>query len=283
MTLAPELAAVTFGICASLSWGVSDFSGGLATKRFPVIGVVTVAHIIGLVLMILLAVVTGEAIPPTADFIWGGLAGLAGLVGMAALYRALASGRMGLVAPTASVLSVALSASFGILLYGIPAPAQIAGFALGILSVWFISSSKDNDRETKGLGLAVIAGTGFAAFFILIDRISSESLYWPLTVARVASVTAMVAIMLLSRQRALPRGKPLWTIVVIAGFLDVAGNVFFALATQAGRLDIAAVVSSLYPAITVILARIVLKEQISRVQAVGVITALAAISLIVVG
>jgi len=283
MVLAPELAAVTFGICASLSWGVSDFSGGLATKRFPVMGVVTVAHVIGLVLMILLAVATGEATPPIEDFIWGGLAGLAGLVGMAALYRALASGRMGLIAPTASVLSAALSAAFGMVLYGTPAPAQLAGFALGILSVWFVTYSKDSVRETRGLGLAVIAGAGFAGFFILIDRISAESLYWPLAAARAASVSVMLAVMLLSRQRAFPRGKPLWTIVMLAGFLDVAGNVFFALATQAGRLDIAAVVSSLYPAITVLLARIVLKEPISRVQAVGVVTALAAISLIVAG
>src|SRR5215813_10332959 len=117
MIIAPELAAVTFGLFASLSWGVGSFSGGLATKRAAVMGVVTVAHIIGLLLMITLAIISSEPLPPTQDLMWGGLAGLAGLVGVAALYRALAFGRMSLAAPTAAVLAALVPALVGILLY----------------------------------------------------------------------------------------------------------------------------------------------------------------------
>jgi drug/metabolite transporter (DMT)-like permease len=190
---------------------------------------------------------------------------------------------MGLAAPTAAVLSAALPSLVGILLYGLPAPLQLVGFGFALVSLWFASYTRNMLRETSGLGLAVLAGLGFAGFFILIDRIESQAVFWPLAAARFASATVMVAAMLVSRRNWMPHGKQLWSFVVLAGLLDVAGNVFFALATQAGRLDIAAVVSSLYPAVTVLLARIVLKEQVSRVQALGVVTALIAISLITLG
>jgi drug/metabolite transporter (DMT)-like permease len=190
---------------------------------------------------------------------------------------------MSLAAPTAALLSALLPALVGILLHGLPAPIQLAGFGFALASLWFASYSRNALRETGGLGLAVLAGVGFAGFFILIDRIDSEAVFWPLTAARFASAGVMVVAMLVARQNWLPRGKQLWPFVILAGLLDAAGNVFFALATQAGRLDIAAVVSSLYPAITVLLARVVLKEQVSRVQALGVVTALIAISLIIWG
>jgi drug/metabolite transporter (DMT)-like permease len=283
MIIAPELAAVTFGLFASLSWGVSDFSGGLATKRAAVMGVVAVAHVVGLALMTALAILTNEVLPPTEDLIWGGLAGLAGLVGIAALYRALAVGRMGLAAPTAAVLSAVLPAFVGILLYGLPAPLQLAGFGFGLASLWLASYSRNMLRETGGLSLSVLAGVGFAGFFILIDRIDSNAVFWPLAAARFASASVMLVAMSIARRNWLPHGNQLWSFVVLAGLLDAGGNVFFALATQAGRLDIAAVVSSLYPAVTVLLARIVLKEHVSRVQSLGVVTALIAISLIAVG
>jgi drug/metabolite transporter (DMT)-like permease len=283
MIIGPELAAVTFGLFASLSWGVGSFSGGLATKRAAVMGVVTVAHIIGLLLMITLAIISSEPLPPTQDLMWGGLAGLAGLVGVAALYRALAFGRMSLAAPTAAVLAALVPALVGILLYGLPTLLQLAGFGFGIASLWLASYSRNMLRETSGLGLAVLAGVGFAGFFILIDRIDSEAVFWPVAAARLASASVLVIAMLVLHRNPIPRGKQLWTFVVLAGLLDTGGGAFFALATQSGRLDIAAVVSSLYPAVTVLLARIVLKEQITRVQALGVVTALIAISLIALG
>lgn len=283
MIIAPELAAVTFGLFASLSWGVGSFSGGLATKRAAVMGVVTVAHVIGLLLMITLAIISSEPLPPTQDLMWGGLAGLASLVGVAALYRALAFGRMSLAAPTAAVLAALVPALVGILLYGLPTPLQLVGFGFGLASLWLASYSRNMLRETSGLGLAVLAGLGFAGFFILIDRIDSEVVFWPVAAARLASASVLVLVMLVSHRNPIPRGKQQWTFVVLAGLLDTGGGAFFALATQSGRLDIAAVVSSLYPAVTVLLARIVLKEQITRVQALGVVTALIAISLIALG
>ncbi len=283
MILAPELAAVAFGLFASLSWGVSDFSGGVATKRIAVIGVVAVSHVIGLALLLALAIGSSEPVPPAADFVWGALAGLAGLVGVSALYHALAIGRMGIAAPTAAVLSSALSAGFGILLEGVPAPSRLLGFGLGIASIWFVSYSRGTRGELKGVGFAALAGVGFAAFLVLLDRVGSGAVFWPLVAARATSSTLMFAVALRSRQNWIPRGRSLWSVVIVAGLLDVAGNVFFVMATQAGRLDIAAILSSLYPAITVLLARLILKEHVSKLQAIGIGAVLVAISLIVMG
>jgi len=280
MILAPETAAVAFGLFASLSWGVSDFSGGVATRRISVIGVVGISHLIGLALIIAFALASSEPIPSGEDFVWGALAGLAGLVGVGALYRALAVGRMGIAAPTAAVLSAVLSAGFGILLEGLPAPTRLIGFGLGIASIWFVSYSRGALRESRGIGLAALAGVGFAVFLILIDRVSSGALFWPLVAARAASSFVMLAAALFTRQRWMPSGRNLWITVFLAGLLDVAGNVFFMMATQAGRLDIAAIVSSMYPAITVLLARFMLKEHVTRLQALGLGAALLAISLI---
>jgi drug/metabolite transporter (DMT)-like permease len=283
MALAPELAAVAFGLFASLSWGVSDFSGGMATKRISVIGVVAVSNAIGLLLLIGLAFAAREMVPPVEDFVWGAFAGLAGLVGIASLYQALAVGQMGVAAPLSAVLSAVLSVGFGILIEGLPAPSRLVGFGLGVASIWFVSYSRGAARETKGLGFAALAGVGFAAFLVFVDRVSEGAVFWPLVAARATSSAVMLSAAFFSRRRWTPQGRVEWTTVLLAGLLDVAGNIFFVMSTQVGRLDVAAVVSSLYPAITVLLARFILKERITRLQALGLGAALAAISLIAIG
>jgi drug/metabolite transporter (DMT)-like permease len=283
MMFAPELAAVAFGLFASLSWGVSDFSGGVATKKVALIGVVAVSHLVGLLLLIALAIGSNEPIPPIEDVVWGALAGLAGLVGVGAFYHALAVGRMGIAAPTAAVLSAALVAGFGILLEGLPTPSKIIGFCLGIASIGLVSYSHSERHETSGLSFAALAGVGIAVFLILLARVGAGSLFWPLVVARIVSSTLMFAVALKSHQNWIPRGRTLWSVVILAGLLDVTGNAFFIMSRQAGRLDIAAILSSLYPAVTVVLARLVLKEHVSRLQAIGIGAALLAISLIAVG
>jgi drug/metabolite transporter (DMT)-like permease len=283
VVISPELAAVAFGLLAAFSWGAGDFNGGLATRRMVVVGVVTVAHALGLLLLLIFAVVTREPLPPASDFIWGVLAGLAGLVGLAALYRAFAIGRMGLAAPIASVLSSIVPVLFSITLRGLPGGLQIAGFALGIVSVGLVSYSREGRQETKGLGLAVTAGVSFGVFFILLDRIGPGAVYWPLVAARTASLTAMLVIAFFRRISVVPGTSRLWVIILLAGALDAFGNVFFVQSAQAGRLDITAVVSSLYPAFTIVLARVLLKEHLSRLQMAGIAAALTSIALIAAG
>ncbi len=259
-----ELSTVAFALAASISWGAGDFSGGLATRRAQVLSVVIGAYVVGLIMLIALAFIWSEPFPSTLDLMWGSVAGLAGAVGLVAFYQALAVGRMGIVAPIAAMLSAAVPVLFGALIEGLPAPIQLIGFVLG---------------RPEGLGLALLAGLGFGSFFILISRVSHGAIFWPLAAARLSSLLFLFAVVLIRRQKVLPE-KSVWPVVFLAGALDVAGNVFFVLATHTGRLDVAAILSSLYPAVTVLLAIIILRERVTRLQTIGIFVALVAIPLI---
>ncbi len=281
MGLNPELAAVTFGLLSALSWGAGDFNGGLATRKTSVVGVVFISHLAGWILLAGLALITGEALPAAADMIWGAVAGLVGLIGLVALYRALASGHMGIAAPVSGVLTAALPVVFSIGTRGLPHAAQLVGFGLAFLAIWFVSFTRTGRHEAGNIGMALLAGCGFGIFFILLDQVQAGAVFWPLVAARTVTTTVMAAVLLVNRRsNLLPNGRGLLGLVLLSSVLDAAGNVFFLAAAQAGRLDIAAVVSSLYPASTLLLARFFLKETLSRMQLAGVLVALAAIVLI---
>lgn len=273
------LDTVGFALAASLSWGAGDFSGGVATRRAKVLSVVIAAHAIGLMMLIALALIWSEPFPSTLDIIWGSVAGLAGAVGVVAFYQSLSVGRMGIVAPITAMLSAALPVLFGAFFEGLPGPLQLTGFVLALIAVGLISGLGVVKGRPKGLGLAFLAGLGFGSFFILISRVSHGAIFWPLAAARLASFLFLLAVILVRRQEIIPK-KSVLPVVFLAGALDVAGNVFFVLATHAGRLDVAAILSSLYPAVTVLLASIILKERVTRIQTIGICIALVAIPLI---
>jgi drug/metabolite transporter (DMT)-like permease len=273
------ISTVAFALAASITWGAGDFSGGFATRRAQVLSVVVGAYTVGFILLVAFALIWAEPFPTTLDLIWGGVAGLAGAVGLVAFYQALAVGRMGVVAPLAAMLSAATPVLFGAFIEGLPRPIQVIGFVLAFIAVGLISGLGVVKGRPKGLGLALLAGLGFGSFLILISRVSHGSVFWPLAAARFSSLLFLLAVVLIRHQKLLP-GKSVWPVVLLAGALDVAGNVFFVLATHAGRLDVAAILSSLYPAVTVLLATIILKERVTRLQAIGVAIALVAIPLI---
>jgi len=274
-----NLITVLLGLAASLSWGAGDFSGGLATRRANVLSVVIAAYSLGFALLIALALVWSEPFPSALDMFWGTVAGLAGAVGLASFYQALAVGRMGITAPIAAVLAAILPVIVSAFFIGLPSFIQLAGFVLALIAVWFISRPEKALGRPEGLGLALLAGLGFGSFFILIDQVSPHVIFWPLAAARLSSIIFMLAIVLIRRQEILPK-KTAFTFIVLAGTLDVVGNAFFVLAIHSGRLDVAAVLSSLYPAVTVILASIFLRERVTRFQAIGIVLALIAIPLI---
>ncbi len=230
-------------------------------------------------MLIALAFIWSEPFPSTLDLMWGSVAGLAGAVGLVAFYQALAVGRMGIVAPIAAMLSAAVPVLFGALIEGLPAPIQLIGFVLAFIAVGLISGLGVVKGRPEGLGLALLAGLGFGSFFILISRVSHGAVFWPLAAARLSSLLFLFAVVLIRRQKVLPE-KSVWPVVFLAGVLDVAGNVFFVLATHTGRLDVAAILSSLYPAVTVLLATIILRERVTRLQTIGIFFALVAIPLI---
>jgi len=275
----PNLASPGLSLAAAVTWGAADFSGGIAAKSANAFGVVALAHAVGLVFMLTLAVAFGEAIPPPSTLLWGAVAGLVGGVGLAAFYKALAIGKMGLNAPLASVITAVLPLVFSFWWEGAPHALQLAGFALALASIWLITMQSGSGGASKGLGLAVLAGIGFSGFLLFIKLAGSASVFWPLVAARGASLVLMTTVVLASRSSWNP-GRTALPYILIAGILDSGANALYVAAAQRGRLDVAAVLSSLYPASTVILARLVLKERLSGAQSAGMATALVAVVLI---
>jgi drug/metabolite transporter (DMT)-like permease len=264
-----SLNAVGFGLLAALAWGIGDFSGGLATRRANALGVVVAAQVISLPLIGLLILAFPEPALSPQDWLWAGAAGVAGGLGLVALYTALSRGQMALTAPVAAVLGAAIPIAFGAMTEGLPTALQLIGFGLALLGIWLVSDPFHPGRSPTGLGLALVAGTGFGLFFICIDRVSAGSVFQPPLFTRLGSSALLSLVAVTRRQKWLPGRKAL-PIVVLAGVFDVAGNILFMAATQHGRLDIATILGSQYPAVTVVLAGIVLKERFAPLQAVGV-------------
>jgi drug/metabolite transporter (DMT)-like permease len=271
--MSPELTSVIFGLLSGLLWGSGDFSGGIATKRTTVYNVLVVSQMIGLVLMAGLVLLTGEAVPDLNSIMWACFAGISGGIGVAALYQALAVGQMGIAAPVAAVFTAAIPVGVGFLTEGLPGLLQIGGFGLALIGVWILSRHDGKKRDSRGLGLALLAGVGFGLLLVGLDRAGdSGGVFFPLLFARLFSIVFMTSVAMLRRNtwRFDPRILP---IIIVAGIFDVAGNATYVVATQQGRLDVAAVLSSLYPAATVLLAWVILKERLSRLQmgAIGLV------------
>ena len=273
------LAPVIFGLAASLFWGSGDFSGGLASRRANTSSVVLAAYAVGFVLLVALALLWQEPFPDPSDLLWGGLAGVAGVLGLLSFYSALSTGKMGIAAPVSAVLTAMLPVLFSAFTAGLPKLLQLGGFVLALLAIGLISRPERTTGRPKGIGLALLAGCGFGCFFILISRVNPATTFWPLAAARLTSVLVMFIMMRLRRQQILP-GKTVVPLVALAGILDAIGNAFFVLAAHSGRLDVAAILSSLYPAATVLLAALVLRERVTRIQAIGIVLVLLAIPLI---
>ncbi len=273
------LAASGLSLGAAGIWGGGDYAGGIAAKRANVFRVVAGAHACGLIFMLLLALATREAIPSASSLEWGAVAGAVGAFGLAALYRGLAIGRMGIVAPVAAVVTGILPVLFGMRTEGLPDRIQLAGFALALVSIWLIARPSGEVGSNRGLGLAVLAGIMFGLFLIAGKQAGHQAVFWPLVSARAVSVSLVLLIVLFTpRDGRSMRG--VWLPIVISGTCDSGANALYVAATQHGRLDVAAVLSSLYPASTVILARVLLKEHLSLTQNIGIVAALVSVALI---
>jgi len=277
----PGIASPALSLASALSWGAADFSGGIAAKKSDVFGIVVVAHSAGLILMLALALLFHDPFPSRAAFGWGVLAGLCGAVGLASLYSALAVGKMGIAAPIAAVVTAVLPVIVGFATQGFPHLLRLFGFAVGAVSIWLIAMPANGLERPKGVGLAILAGMGFGGFLVFSRLGGTVAVFWPLVAARAASVIVVLTLVLSSRNRHLPARSTL-LYAVVAGVLDSTGNALFVAASQRGRLDVAAVLSSFYPVSTVILARILLKERLSRLQTAGLALALASVPLIVI-
>jgi len=248
-----------------------------------VFGVVLVSQALGMALAAVLAIVRAEPLPGPADLGWAALAGFAGALGIASLYQGLAQARVTVVAPIAGVLAATIPVIVGWLGQGVPSAWRIVGIGLALVAVVLVSTSSDplGDRPA-GVRFGLAAGVGFGLFNVFASRFSPGVVFGPLVVVRALEAVAIVAAILVTR-RAWRLPRSVVPLALGVGVGDMAGNGFFVLAAQAGRLDIAGVLSSLYPVTTIVLAAIVLRERLTRAHALGIVVAGAAISLIAGG
>ncbi|RPH58421.1 MAG: DMT family transporter [Chloroflexi bacterium] len=271
--------SVALGLVAALTWGAGDFSGGVATKRASAYSVVIVAHIASLFMVVGLAILFKEPVPPLQSWLWGGVAGLCGGFGLILLYSALAGGRMSLAAPVSALVAAAIPVIIAAFTQGLPGLLVMIGFAIALAAIWLVSGGGGHGFRLADLRTPMVAGVSFGLFFICLHQASGESILWPIVAVRIVSISSLLGYSLLTRQSIIPSRASLFPILM-SGLLDTIGNGAYALAAQLGRVDVAAVLGSLYPGSTVLLAWLILKERMSGKQILGIAAALAAIVLI---
>jgi drug/metabolite transporter (DMT)-like permease len=278
-------AAVVLGLISALSWGGSDFLGGLASRAIGSLTTATVAQAIGLLAVAIVALLAAESAPGQAEILWSVAAGVGGGLGIATLYRALASGEMGLVAPLTGAIGAGAPGAISFALGERVAPLQAAGIAFALAAVVVASvGTRTGVISWRLIPLAVAAGLGFAAFYVAMDRAASQSghVWSPLLMARMSAVAVFLIVALATRGVSLGAAARRLPMLVLVGLGDLGGNVFFILANANGPLSVAVVLSSLYPVTTAMLARMVLGERLRRPQLLGAGLAIAGITLIAV-
>jgi drug/metabolite transporter (DMT)-like permease len=278
MSATPQFTTAAYGMAAVFAWGTSDFLGGYATRRANAFLFTTVVNLGGLLVVGTLALATHAPFPSARSVAWVLAGGISGGAALAIFYRALSSGRMGLTAPVAAVLSAAIPAVFSMFTEGLPGRIPLLGFVLAAVGLWLITRAEDGGPP-EGIGFAVLAGIGFASFYMCVRQAGDASALWIAALTRTGGliITALIVLLLRNFRDITPVGVR-WG--VVTGCIDSLGTILFVHASQTGRLDEAVVISSLYPAVTVLLARLFLKEQFTRWRFVGLLAALVAVPMI---
>lgn len=273
---------IALALASAIVFGAGDFCGGAASRRGGSTPVLLVSLPAGLVLLLFVALTLGGAADPAA-LAWGAVSGLAGGAGLLVFYRALAEGPMSVVAPVSGLMAAIVPAAAGVALGDRLSPTALVGIGLCLVAILFVSMEKNDGpiRRLRGPLLAVAAGTGFGTFFVFI-RQGDDGTLWPLLVSKAVGVIMVVTAAMITRQRPAPvlRDRVTVGVALLAGSLDMLGNALYVLAARAGMLSVAGVLSSLYPASTVLLARIVYGERLRPIQRVGLAVAVAGVALV---
>ena len=284
-------------LASAASWGTSDFLGGIAARRITPYQTVALAH--GISLAAILALLFLFHIPAAShSTVFLGLcAGLFGGSGLVLFYEALATGAMGLTAAIAGVLSAAVPVVYSLLTEGLPKPHQMIGVAIAIAAIWMIAAAPAGSEKTskRNLWLGAIAGSCFGVYFVVLKLASTGSAtsgavgaaLWAVAFSRLtsASLASVLCLWVLRKRTRSTAALGIWgwrtvALAAVVGILDASANLLYALAARLGRMDIAAVLSSLYPAVTILLAAWILRERTSRQQTLGMALALGAVGLI---
>lgn len=274
--------SILFGLTSALSWGAGDFTGGMASRKTGAYRAVFYGEIIGLTIILLVALIVWQPVPNLDIWALSMVAGALGTTGLLLLYHSMTKGLMSIATPVSALLAAVLPVVIGSFTESLPTLITFVGFAFALSAVWLISQSeggvKDILSHIADLQLPLFAGIGFGLYFVLIHAATRTALLWPMVASRMGGILILLLYMILRREPLKVEGSA-WSMILLNGVLDIGGNFFFVLAGQTGRLDISAVLSSLYPGSTVILAWIILKERLSRTQWIGIISAMIAIIL----
>ena len=274
--------SILFGLISAAIWGAGDFTGGMASRKTGAYRAVVYGEMIGLAMILTVALIVWQPVPNLGVWALSMLAGAFGTTGILLLYYSMTKGLMSIAAPISALLAALLPVIIGIFTESLPTWLTFLGFAFALAAIWLISQSQDGVKDLLShitdLRLPLLAGVGFGCYFVLIHAATRTAILWPMVAARLGGLIILTLYMTLRRESwKVERGA--WSLIFLNGLLDIGGNLFFVLAGQVGRLDISAVLSSLYPGSTVILAWIFLKERLSRTQWIGIIAALIAIVL----
>ena len=282
--------AVVLGLLVAVSYGAGDFFGGLASRRVATPVVVATSQVLGLLLLATIVVTTSGHEALRDDVAAGAAAGSIGLVGLLLLYRGLAVGSMSVIAPITAVGAAVLPLGWGLASGERPGAPALVGVVLALVAVSLVASPADETAagtppvqgHAREVALALGAGAAFGVVFILLGTTSEDSGLWPVLSARMASVTLVTTgTLAMGHRLTVPRGSR--SLVAGAGLLDVSANALYVVAAREGLLSLVSVLSSLYPAATVLLARVVLREHVTARQRLGLGLALAGVALIASG
>jgi drug/metabolite transporter (DMT)-like permease len=283
---------VVFALAASLAYGLSDFVGGLVSRRVSAWAVAAIGTGVATVCTVVVAVIVGGS-PSAGHLAWGLAAGVGNALGTAMLYRGLGAGRMSVVAPLSAVGAALLPVIVGVATGERPSAATWIGVVIALPAIWLIARGTEADEvlgeprpdcrpRSQDVVDGLLAGTGFGVLFVGLGQVPEDAGLAPLTIAQGVASAILFGVVLARSDVLLPRGRYAAQ-SAIPGVLGAGATVLFVLATQSGLLAVASVLTSLYPASTVLLAAVVLHEHISRWQGVGLGFAGLAVGLVAAG
>jgi drug/metabolite transporter (DMT)-like permease len=277
------LLSILYGLGAALSWGAGDFTGGLAARKAGAYRSVFYGEVVGVIVLLAIVAISGEPLSDRATWLLSMFAGALGSIGLLLLYHSMTLGLMSIAAPVSALLAAALPVVVGIFTEGLPEFLTFLGFGFALFAVWMVSQGENGVTNIfahlSDLKLPLLAGIGFGSYFVFMHEATREGgIIWPMVASRAGGMLLVIGYLLITRTT-WKIDPSAWPLICLNGVLDICGNAFFILAGQSGRLDVAAVLSALFPGATVLLAWIFLRERLMRNQWIGILSALTAIVL----
>jgi drug/metabolite transporter (DMT)-like permease len=274
-----------FGLLSALTWGAGDFTGGIVSRRIGIYRAAFYGESTGLIFLAAMLAIIREPIPDPSVWGWSVAAGVIGSMGLLLFFRSMTENQLSVVVPVSALMTAVLPVIASGLMEGLTNPVKYLGFGLALVAIWLISQADNHQTkfhlQLADLTLPLLSGVCFGAYFILMHQGSRTATIWPMLAARSAGALVLFFFACANHQLNWPDRKTA-PLVWLNAAGDIAGNTFYVLAGQVGRLDVAAVLSSLYPGTTILLAGMLLHERLNLSQWLGILSALAAIVLMTI-